>query len=290
MNPIPNFLFKNLYIQSNLKNFNATSKLKQATCAFIASQLLLKQEKEEIDEVFHVLDTNCDGKLTKDEVKAGYFDFYGRDLTDEEVDKMFQHINYAGTGAISYSEFVVAAMLEKNLLDNSKLQAAFAMFDSDGDGMISVDNFKSVLTFFRDETDGDENVDDYILEKVIKEADTDGDDKISYQEFQKMMFKTIAVADPPPTVSMAEVEEATPDDVEPAKVRKKGHVRDKSVMDVDGSGSIMAIFAEAVGHQGSKRHRRTHSQLAQFASMDLVASMPVHKQSFSLNVLPDLSE
>jgi len=31
---------------SNLKNFNAKSKLKQATYAFIASQLLSKSEKE----------------------------------------------------------------------------------------------------------------------------------------------------------------------------------------------------------------------------------------------------
>ena len=44
---------------NNLKTFNATSKLKQATCAFIASQLLLKQEKEEIDEVFRALGTYC---------------------------------------------------------------------------------------------------------------------------------------------------------------------------------------------------------------------------------------
>lgn len=42
---------------SNLKSFNATTKLKQATCSFIASQLLLKQEKEEIDEVFRALGT-----------------------------------------------------------------------------------------------------------------------------------------------------------------------------------------------------------------------------------------
>jgi hypothetical protein len=34
---------------SNLQNFNANSKLQQATYAFIASQLLGKQEKESID-------------------------------------------------------------------------------------------------------------------------------------------------------------------------------------------------------------------------------------------------
>ena len=37
---------------TNLLNFNVKSKLKQATYAFIISQLLSKQEKEQIDKVF----------------------------------------------------------------------------------------------------------------------------------------------------------------------------------------------------------------------------------------------
>jgi calcium-dependent protein kinase len=48
---------------TNLQNFNASSKLKQATYAFIASQLLSKQEKEQIDKVFRAMDLNGDGKL-----------------------------------------------------------------------------------------------------------------------------------------------------------------------------------------------------------------------------------
>ena len=48
---------------TNLQNFNAKSKLKQATYAFIASQLLSKQEKEQIDKVFRAMDLNGDGKL-----------------------------------------------------------------------------------------------------------------------------------------------------------------------------------------------------------------------------------
>jgi calcium-dependent protein kinase len=50
---------------SNLGKFNAQSKLKQATFAFIASQLLSKQERESIDKVFRAMDTNGDGKLDK---------------------------------------------------------------------------------------------------------------------------------------------------------------------------------------------------------------------------------
>jgi len=53
---------------TNLGKFNATSKLKQATFAFIASQLLSKQERENIDKVFRAMDTNGDGKLDKKEI------------------------------------------------------------------------------------------------------------------------------------------------------------------------------------------------------------------------------
>jgi calcium-binding protein CML len=276
-------------LQNNLKNFNATSKLKQATCAFIASQLLLKQEKEEIDEVFRALDTGCDGKLTKDEVKAGYFDYYGKVLTDEEIDTMFQNINYAGTGAISYSEFVVAAMFEKNLLDNARLQAAFAMFDSDGDGMISLENFKSVLSFFKEETDGDDEVDDYILEKVIKQVDSDGDGKISYQDFQEMMFKTVAVAEPPKTVQDPTI--ATPSVVPIPK--RRGHVRHKSVVEVKGASSVMNVFAEAVaGDFNPKRHRRNHSHLSHFSQefAKVTTAASGHTKHATMHTLPDIQE
>lgn len=280
---------------NNLQNFNSTSKLKQATCAFIASQLLLKQEKEDIDDVFRALDTNCDGKLTKDEVMNGYFDFYGKKLTDDEVDKMFENINHAGTGSISYSEFVIAAMFEKNLLDNSKLQAAFDMFDSDGDGVITLANFKQVLNSCKDEADVDEdaeNIDDYILEKIIKQADSDGDGNITFADFQKMMVETVAesvVADLPPPEPLS-----TP---LPAK-KVKGHTRHRSaILDLGESAeSYMSMFQEAVvaEPEDSKRHRRNLSHLSLFANPESLpedAIKPTHKKAaFSMSMLSHLSE
>lgn len=277
-----------------MKNFNATTKLKQATCAFIASQLLLKQEKEEIDEVFRALDTNSDGKLSKDEVRNGYFDYYGRDLSDDEIDKMFTQINHSGSGAISYSEFVVAAMFEKNMLDNSKLQAAFAMFDSDGDGHISVDNFKQVLHFFKDEADGDDDADEYILEKIIKQVDSDGDGKISYEDFQEMMFKTVAVADP---IAPAPVPATNAVPVQMPPRRKKGHNRQKSaILEVKAAEAYMSLFAEAVANGDQpKRHRRNLSHLSHFANQESLAAVgaqpPTHKKdSKSMCVLPSMEE
>lgn len=161
---------------TNLQNFNAQSKLKQATYAFIASQLLSKQEKEQIDKVFRAMDLNGDGKLQKDEIKKGYAEFFGRQLTDQEVDELFAKVDADGSGEIEYSEFVVATLNEKNLLSNNKLQTAFKMFDKDGGGTISVDEIKEVLSF-------GQNLDEHIIQQIINQVDANGDGEISYEEF-----------------------------------------------------------------------------------------------------------
>ena len=165
---------------SNLQSFNANSKLKQATYAFIASQLLNKQEKEQIDKVFRAMDINGDGKLSKDEIQQGFAQYFGRSLNDKEVDEMFEKVDADGSGAIDYSEFVVATMNEKNLLSNNKLQTAFKMFDKDGGGSISTDEIKQVLAF-------GQNLDEKVIAEVIKQVDANGDGEISFEEFAEMM-------------------------------------------------------------------------------------------------------
>ena len=168
----------------NLQNFNASSKLKQATYAFIASQLLSKQEKTDIDKVFRAMDANGDGKLSKVEIKNGYAEYFGKSLTDEQVDEMFDKVDADGNGEIDYSEFVVATMNEKNLLSNNKLQTAFKMFDKDGGGSISTDEIKQVLSF-------GQNLDETVIAQIINQVDENGDGEISYEEFAAMMLKNI---------------------------------------------------------------------------------------------------
>jgi len=159
--------------------------LKQATFAFIASQLLSKNEKEQIDKVFRAMDKNGDGVLTKEEIKHGYLEYFGRTLNDAEIDEMFKKVDADGSGAIDYSEFIVATMNEKNLLSNNKLQTAFKMFDKDGGGSISVEEIKQVLSFGK-------SLDENVVQEIIKQVDGNGDGEISFEEFAEMMLKNIA--------------------------------------------------------------------------------------------------
>lgn len=68
-------------------------------------------------------------------------------MSDEEVERMFEAVDTDRSGFIDYSEFVVAAMNERQLTSNDKLQAAFKMFDKDNSGIISADEIREVLQF-----------------------------------------------------------------------------------------------------------------------------------------------
>merc|ERR1712032_1616804 len=171
----------------NLKTFKADTTMKQATFAFIASQLLSKNEKDGLAKVFKAFDKNGDGKLSIQEVKEGYLEHYGKVMSDEEVENMFNSVDTDKSGFIDYSEFVVAAMNESQLTTNEKLQAAFKMFDKDGSGIISGDEIKEVLAF-----GGTNQLSKEAIDAIIKQVDENGDGEISYEEFVDMMKKAFS--------------------------------------------------------------------------------------------------
>lgn len=134
---------------TNMQNFKK-SRLQEAVKMFIKSQLLLSEEKKAIDNVFRDLgknahrplatgrqswivltlslsnqtDITCNGKLSKPEVRAAYFKFFKRRLEDDELDDLFHRVDSTGTGFIEYSDFVIATMNEKVLLNRDKLKKA----------------------------------------------------------------------------------------------------------------------------------------------------------------------
>merc|ERR1711990_522031 len=168
----------------NLKNFNANTTMKQATFAFIASQLLSKSERDGLAKVFKAFDKDGNGKLDMKEVKDGYLNHYGKVMSDEEVEAMFKAVDTDNSGFIDYSEFVVAAMNENQLTTNEKLAAAFKMFDKDGSGIISADEIKEVLSF-----GGTNQMSKATLDMIVKQVDENGDGEISFEEFVDMMKK-----------------------------------------------------------------------------------------------------
>lgn len=131
---------------ANLSHFHSHNTMKTATLTFIGSQLITKQEREQLASVFKLLDKNADGKLSKQEVKEGYFTHYNKAISDEEIDNMFDSVDTDKSGFIDYTEFVVASMNEKKMLTQNRLAGAFKMFDKDKSGMITPNEIREVLS------------------------------------------------------------------------------------------------------------------------------------------------
>jgi Ca2+-binding EF-hand superfamily protein len=67
-----------------------------------------KSEKEQMAKVFRAFDKEGSGKLTKEDIKTGYLDYFNKVISDEEVNNLF----IGSSEHISFSEFVTATQNE----------------------------------------------------------------------------------------------------------------------------------------------------------------------------------
>ena len=163
-----------------MKKFRAERKLQQAALTYIVNNLLSKEEKNDLLELFQQFDSNGDGVLSKEEILNGYRTLMPFDDAEKEVERIMNEVDIDKSGTIDYNEFVLATINKQKLLNKEKLEATFKMFDKDGSGTITADEIKSVLG---------KAVDKKLLEEMVKEVDENGDGEISLVEFKEMMLK-----------------------------------------------------------------------------------------------------
>ena len=165
----------------NIKQFQGGIKLKQASMMYIISQLINQEDKKELTLAFNKLDTNGDGKLSKEELYSGYQNVMGQKISEEEINKIFDSLDADKSGSIDYSEFLLAAINQKKILTQQNLKEAFNLFDKDKNGSINASEIKAIL--------GSSHISNSTYKNLIKEIDENGDEQISFEEFEKMMTK-----------------------------------------------------------------------------------------------------
>ena len=69
---------------------------------------LSADQTAELKKAFDVMDTNKDGQVTKDELKA-LLKGLGEEVTDEVVDEMIKIADENGDGKVNFEEFCKAA-------------------------------------------------------------------------------------------------------------------------------------------------------------------------------------
>lgn len=82
----------------NIFDFIPPYKLEQVVQTIVRSQMLFSDHRKEIDKHFQKVDTDGDGRLSKEETRVGYMEYFGRELSDVELDKLFENVDVSKTG------------------------------------------------------------------------------------------------------------------------------------------------------------------------------------------------
>lgn len=119
------------------KSFHGKSKLRKA-----ALNMLVKQQSESknrlAQSIFSKIDKDKTGSINREELKQALIEngVDGAKLTDEELKKIVNEMDYNNDDAINYTEFLAATVDPKTLEDEATLEGLFNQFDLDNDGKI----------------------------------------------------------------------------------------------------------------------------------------------------------
>ncbi|KAH7550368.1 hypothetical protein JRO89_XS13G0179300 [Xanthoceras sorbifolium] len=166
-------------VRTRLKQFSVMNRFKKKALRVIAEHLSVA-EVEIIRDMFTLMDTDNDGKVTYEELKAGLRKV-GSQLAEPEMKMLMEVADVDGNGVLDYGEFVAVTIHLQKMENDEHFRRAFMFFDKDGSGYIELDELREALADESGETDVD------VLNDIMREVDTDKDGCISYEEFVAMM-------------------------------------------------------------------------------------------------------
>ncbi|XP_074643166.1 calcyphosin-like protein [Tubulanus polymorphus] len=134
---------------------------------------------------FRIMDDNNDKRLTIQELQNGIHD-YGLKLDKDEIGELFAMLDADGSGSLIFDEFLVALRPPMNQRRLNLINAAFDKLDKTGDGVVTVKDLKGVYNVrHHPKYVNGEWTENECLENFLHTFDTpnDKDGKITREEF-----------------------------------------------------------------------------------------------------------
>jgi calcium-dependent protein kinase len=141
-------------------------------------------DTKELRKVFQAMDSNGDGKLSKEELFNYYSKEMGPEQAEDEVKRIMNEVDSDNSGFVDYTEFIKATLDSKTIASAGFLKRAFDVFDKDGSGTISASELKKLLA-------GGMICDDHVWNEIIKNVDSNGDGEIDFKEFERIILSKI---------------------------------------------------------------------------------------------------
>lgn len=91
-----------------------------------------------------MVDVNHTGLIDAEELMNG-IKAAGIDISQNEVNKIIESVNFKGNGEINYSEFIAATVSVQEILTNERLYALFKEFDHEDIDVLTIHNIKGAM-------------------------------------------------------------------------------------------------------------------------------------------------
>lgn len=106
-----------------------------------------EEDVKEYKKLFLELDINGDGSISIDEMKKGIEKYAkgGDTKMVTNIEELMKSIDTDGSGNIDYTEFLAAVMDEKLSNNNKMIEGVFKNIDTDSSGSISIEELCKVL-------------------------------------------------------------------------------------------------------------------------------------------------
>ena len=170
---------KDLNILKNfIKPVKYCSKFHEAVAVFLFVNHLPPEEENSLKTVFRYLDKDGKGIITKEIMKKSLEEI-GIDISDEELQKIFDEIDEDGSSFIEYQEFLRNTYDVKKLINEKNLKDAFHAICGDKEKMTGEDikNFVFHDAIVREET----------LKEYFESFGMKFEDSIGFDDFFKMI-------------------------------------------------------------------------------------------------------
>lgn len=158
------------------------------------SSFLHMELSSQFHQVFKLIDSNGDGKISSSELSEVLACLgYNKCTAAKEAEGMVRVLDFNGDGFVDLNEFMVVVMngmekeKEEEEMINGYLMDAFLVFDTDKNGLISAKELHRVLFNL-----GCENCSLRDCKRMIKAIDKNGDGFVDFEEFRCMMRNGVA--------------------------------------------------------------------------------------------------
>jgi len=166
-------------VMSRMKKFTAMNKFKKVGMLAMA-KTLTNEEISGMKQMFKQFDKDNSGTITINELRKG-LEKKGAKSTQAELEHMLKEMDVDGNGELDYEEFIAATLCASKTQNEDNMERAFAYFDKDNSGFITIDELRKVIDDF-----GLSGMSDA---EFMKEVDANNDGKIEYDEFLRFMSK-----------------------------------------------------------------------------------------------------